>query len=85
MNILTIKAMTDHELEHAIRTLRGDIDRIREEMLTYQREISVRHEKIKYKMILDGLNDEEKLKLQQYIVETGRVASAEKVGTPGSR
>lgn len=85
MDILTLKAMSDVELELAIRALRTEIDTIRDEMQTYQREISVRHEKVKYKMILDGLTNDEKRRLQQYITETGCVTSAEKVGTPGAQ
>jgi CHASE3 domain sensor protein len=84
MDLLELKSLTDAELEAKILELREVIDKQREEMHAIHREISVRHEKTRYKAILASMTNDEIAKLQQYIKESGGVPSGEKVGTPGS-
>lgn len=83
MDLLTVKAMTDAELEAEILRMRAVIDAQREEMAVIQREISVRHEKARYKALLASMTNDEIAKLQQYIQESGGIPTGEKVGVPG--
>lgn len=83
MDLLHLKDMTDEQLEAEILRLRTIIDAQREEMMLVQREISVRHEKTKYKTLLASMTNEEVRKLHQYLNECGGVPTGEKVGVPG--
>lgn len=78
-----LKQMTDAELEAKILELRAIIDAQREEMQAVQREISVRHEKARYRAIVASMTNDELAKLQQYIKESGGIPTAEQVGVPG--
>ena len=83
MDLLALKDMTDAELESEILRLRKIIDAQRDEMAVIQREISVRHEKARYKAILASMTNDEIRKLQQYIQESGGIPTGEQVGVPG--
>jgi hypothetical protein len=85
MDLITLKDMTDAQLEAEILRLRDIIDVQRSEMTAIQREISVRHEKKRYKAIVESMTNEELRKLQQYIQESGGIPTGEQVGVPGSR
>lgn len=84
MDLMQLKAMTDAELEAEVRRLRTIIDAQRDEMQVIHREISVRHEKARYKAIIASMTNDELAKLQQYIKESGGIPTGEKVGTPGA-
>ena len=85
MDLLDLKAMTDAQLEAKILELRHTIDATRNEMLEIQREVSVRHEKLRYKALLESMTNDEIKKLQQYIMESGGIPTSEQVGVPGSK
>ena len=84
MDILELKQKTDAELEQMIRDANDQIAAIHESTAVLHREVSVRAQKVKYKAMLDGLSNEERRALQQYITDSGAVVSSETVPIPGA-